>query len=609
MSGFCGFTGEIDNGNAIITLMMDKIKHRGPHSFGVYTNEAVTLGFRRLIVRDGYDGEQPLYNEDGSIVAVFNGELANGGELRKELSALGHEISSSDDRAVLPHLYEQYGKELLSRLRGMFAFVIYDSSENLLFGARDGFGVKPFYYTFIGENLLFGSEVKSFIPYPGFKAELNEYALEQYLTFQYSVLPETFFKGVYKLMPAHSLTFKDGLLHVEKYWTPKFEPVYMSLEEAAAEIEQAVLKSVKKYRLNNNYPAIGSFLSGGVDSSFIAASSKGDMTFTIGFEYDGYNEIEHAKSLSEQLGITNIHEIVTHTEYFQALPKVFYHMDEPLADPAAVAFYFASQLAAKHVKVAMSGEGPDEFFGGYNIYQEPITLRKVVFLPASFRRFLRRFLTRLPFSVRGMNYLIRAGKTVEERFVGNARIFRKDEREDILKSFVGETPGSITKPFYEQAKAYDDITKMQYIDINLWMAGDIMLQADKMSMAHSLKVLTPFLDREVVSIALKLPVDLRVTKKSTKYAFRKAAARHLPEQIAEKKKLGFPVPIRIWLRDEKYYNFTKEYFLSDTADKYFHTGKLVKLLDEHRRGPADNSRKIWTVLSFLIWYEQYFKKI
>lgn len=605
MCGFCGFTGVVDNSENVIVNMMNKIIHRGPDSSGVHSDENITLGFRRLSIIGLEDGSQPMYNEDGSIVIVFNGEIYNYKELKVDLIEKGHIFKSHADTEVLVHLYEEKGYDMLNDLRGMFSFVIHDKNKNLTFAARDFFGIKPFYYSLIDGHFLFGSEIKSFLEFPKFQKEVNTVALENYLTFQYSVLPETFFKGVYKLMPSHYIIFKDGKIDVVRYFQPEFKPETKKLQDTITELENVLQNSVEMHKVSD--VEVGSFLSSGVDSSYVAACFNGDKTFTVGFDYDKYNEIDYAKKLSEKVNIENFNKTITTEEYWNNLPKVQYHMDEPLADPAAVALFFVSQLASQHVKVALSGEGADEFFGGYNIYKEPIDISVMHLLPKGIRKLIANIVKLIPFSFKGKNFFIRASKDIEERFIGNAYMFSKNEREEILKNPTGKyDPMEITKPYYDKVKDMDDITKMQFIDINLWMVGDILLKADKMSMANSLEVRVPFLDKEVFKVASKVQPDYRVNKVATKYAFRMAAKEHLPDDVASKKKLGFPVPIRIWLKDDKYFNKVKAAFESDSAKKYFNTEKIVSLLEKHKNGKGDFSRKIWTIYMFLVWHEQYF---
>ena len=607
MCGFVGFTGGLAQREEVLQEMMDAIIHRGPDSAGTYIDDDIALGFRRLSIIDLDSGSQPMYNENRNMVIVFNGEIYNYKELRDELIKKGHVFANNADTEVLIHGYEEYGEELLTKLRGMFAFVIWDGKKKKLFAARDFFGIKPFYYALVDGQLVFASEIKSILKYTPYKKEMNRDALENYLTFQYSVLPETFFKGIYKLMPSHCLTFENGRLDIKRYWEPVFEPdENTGLPEMVDRIDSAMQDSIKMHKVSD--VEVGSFLSSGVDSSYVAACFNGDKTFTVGFDYEKYNEIDYAKSLSEKIKIDNYSKLISTDEYWNILPTVQYHMDEPLADPSAVALYFVSKTAAEHVKVSLSGEGADEFFGGYNIYREPFSLRPITRLPRPIRKFLGACASAIPFRVKGKNYLIRGSKDVEERFIGNAFLFNEKDREKILRNPSGRyNHMELTKPYYDKVKNLDDTTKMQYIDIHFWLIGDILLKADKMSMANSLEVRVPFLDRKVFEVARHVPLKYKVTKENTKFAMRQAAHRYLPDMVAEKKKLGFPVPIRIWLRDDKYYNIVKEAFTSKAAEEFFKTDEIVKLLDGHKDGKADNSRKIWAIYMFLVWHKRFFE--
>ncbi|MBE5908552.1 MAG: asparagine synthase (glutamine-hydrolyzing) [Lachnospiraceae bacterium] len=607
MCGICGFTGNLIEKEDVLTRMMNRIIHRGPDSAGMHISDGVALGFRRLSIRDLNNGDQPMYNEDKTLVVTFNGEIYNYKELREDLEAKGHIFANNADTEVLLHGYEEYGTEMVKMLRGMFAFVIWDLKTKTMFGARDYFGIKPFYYTQINGNLVYGSEIKSILEYPEYKKEVNPEALENYLTFQYSVLPETFFKGIYKLMPSHCFTYKDGKMEISRYYDPQFIPdESYEKEDLVNRIDEVMQDSVKAHMIAD--VEVGSFLSSGVDSSYVAASFHGDKTFTVGFDYEKYNEIDYAKALSKKIEIDNYSKLITTDEYWNILPKIQYHMDEPLADPSAIALYFVSNTAAQHVKVALSGEGADEFFGGYNIYHEPFSLAGYQKLPKGLRKGLAACVKAIPLRFKGKNFIIRGSKDVEERFIGNAFMFNEAEREKILKNPTGHYDHKeLTKPYYERVKHLDDVTKMQYIDVNFWLIGDILLKADKMSMANSLEVRVPFLDRKVFELARTIPTKYKVTDSNTKVAMREAAHRYLPDMVAEKKKLGFPVPIRIWLKEEKYYNIVKEAFTSEAAAKFFKVDEIVKFLDDHRDGKVDNSRKIWTIYMFLIWYRDFFE--
>ena len=607
MCGFVGFTNKINDASIVLGKMMDRIKHRGPDSDGKYVDEQIAMGFRRLSIIDLSDqGSQPIFNEDKSLVLTFNGEIYNYKDLREELVASGHKFYTQTDTEVLIHGYEQWGEDMLDKLRGMFAFVIFNKNTNEVFGARDFFGIKPLYYAKMGETLMWGSEIKSFLDHPHFKKELNTDVLETYLTFQYSPTTETFFKNVYKLPAAHCFTYKNGEMNVRRYWEVKFHADNgPSLEDWVNRISDTFKNSVEVHKFAD--VEVGSFLSSGVDSSYVAAVANVDKTFTVGFgEDEKYNEIGYAKEFSKYINKENFSKVISPEEYWNSLSKIQYHMDEPLADPAAVALFFVCQIASEKVKAVLSGEGADEIFGGYNIYHNPADMASYFKIPRPIRKAVGAVAEKLPHK-HGINYLIRGSKDLDERFIGNAYIFSEKERKDIL-SIKTNAPDAmaITKPFYDKVRDQDQVTQMQYIDLHLWMTGDILLKADKMSMAHSLELRVPFLDRKVMELAEQIPVKDRVTETETKYAMRLAALQACPPQTAKKKKLGFPVPIRVWLKEDKYYNIVKDKFTSPQSAQFFHTDKLVQLLDDHRAGKYDYSRKIWTVFSFLVWYDVYF---
>lgn len=619
MCGIVGFTNTINDSNVVIGRMMDRIRHRGPDAEGKYVDGDIALGHRRLSIIDvSSQGDQPIFNEDGSLVLVFNGEIYNFQEIREKLVAAGHIFKTKTDSEVLIHGYEEYGEKLLDKLRGMFAFVIWDKNKKELFGARDFFGIKPLYYAQMNNTFMFGSEIKSFLDHPDFKKELNERVLENYLTFQYSPTEETFFRNVYKLPPAHYFRLSGGKLEIKRFWDVHFSPDEKpDLNEWVNRISDTFHDSVKVHKIAD--VEVGSFLSSGVDSSYVAAIADVDKTFTVGFGQDEkYNEIGWAKEFSKAIGKENNSKVISGEEYWNSLAKIQYHMDEPLADPAAVALYFVCNIASEKLKVVLSGEGADEIFGGYNVYSEP-GATAYDRLPASLRKGIGNIAGKLP-AKRGVNFFVRKGKTLEERFIGNAYMFTPEDRKKILKIKTdAPEPLAITQPFYNNVSSMDDVTKMQYLDLHLWMAGDILLKADKMSMANSLELRVPFLDKEVMALAERIPVRYRVTRKEvtdehtkyvTKYAMRLAAKKDTPEQTAKtaaKKKLGFPVPIRVWLKEDKYYNIVRSAFESESSQKFFNTAPLIRLLDDHREGKADNSRKIWTVFIFLVWYKVYFE--
>ncbi len=606
MCGLCGFTGELVDRETYLRQMTEKIIHRGPDSDGFYTDADIAMGFRRLSIIDLGAGDQPLYNEDKTLVLTFNGEIYNYKALRAELLEKGHIFVTESDSEVLLHGFEEWGEELLPRLRGMFGFAIWNTEKKELFLARDPFGIKPMHYTRLADGrLVYGSEIKSILTHPDVKKEFNPAALDGYLSFQYSVPDETFFKDIYCLPPAHCLWYRGGEVTLHRYFDPMFTPDEdMTLDEAVEEIDRAFTDSVEAHRISD--VEVGCFLSSGVDSSFVASYFGGQKAFTVGFDNgQHYNESNYAAELAKEVGIEHYVHIISEEEYWASLPKVQYYLDQPLADPSCVALYFVSKLAAEHVKVVLSGEGADELFGGYRIYHEPYSLRGYQRLPRFLRKFLAACAARLP-DFKGKSFLMRGAQTLEERFIGNAKMFTEKEKARLLRDIPATDPTEKTRAFYAQTAGQDDVTRMQYLDINRWMVGDILLKADRMSMAHSLELRVPFLDREVFKVASRIPVRHRIAAGTTKYAMRLAAERHIPASAAEKPKLGFPVPIRVWLREEKYYNTVKAAFTSPTAAQFFNTSELLSMLDAHFAGKKDNSRKIWTVYMFLVWYDVYF---
>ena len=603
MCGFVGFVDKTKNKDITIKKMADLIKHRGPDSDGYYVDDDIALGFRRLSIIDLESGSQPIYNEGKDKLIFFNGEIYNYKYLKEDLIAKGHKFSTNTDTEVVLHGYEEYREDFLLMLRGMFAFVIYDLNTKELFGARDFYGIKPLYYAKMKDSFMFGSEIKSFLAHHKFKKELNRDMLEQYLTFQYSVGSDTFFKNVYKLMPGHYFKYRNGRLNIKRYYEIKFEPNNKrSLEEWEQGIREVIDDSILAHKVSD--VEVGSFLSSGVDSSLIATLSNVDKTFTVGYSNKKYSEIDYAKDLSKKINVKNISKEISKEEYFEKFPMIEYYMDEPLADPSAVALYFVANIASKHVKVALSGEGSDEIFGGYNIYHEPFSVSWYYKIPYFIRRFIG--ICVYPFRHhRGFNFLYRRSRHLEDRYIGNAFMFEPIEVKKILSYKTGKkTYKDLTEPFYNKCKKYDDVSKMQYIDFNFWLIGDILLKADKMSMANSLEVRVPYLDRILIDYARELPTKYKIKNGQTKYAFRRVANEVLESKFADKKKLGFPVPIREWIKEDDIYSKIKETF--SRSSEFFKVDKITKLLDEHKEGKKDNSRKIWTIYSFLVWYDEYF---
>lgn len=609
MCGICGFTGQVVDREQTIKNMTEVITHRGPDSDGVFTDEYISMGFRRLSIIDiGDKGSQPIYNEDKTLVLTFNGEIYNYQDLRKILIEKGHKFYTDTDSEVLIHGFEEWQEGLLDKVRGMFGFAIYNKVDKSVFIARDFFGIKPMHYTTVNGNFIYASEIKSILEYPDFEKEFNYNALDTYLSYQYCVPPETFFEGVYCLLPGHYLWYKDGKIETTRYFDPKFEPDdSISEEEAVDKIAKVFENSVNAHKIAD--VEVGCFLSSGVDSSYVSTYFADQKTFTVGFDFgEKYNEISWAENLSKKIGVEHHTHLISSEEFWDAVPTVQYYMDQPLADPSCIALYFVSRLASEYVKVVLSGEGADELFGGYTCYNDPRVFKVYqTLVPYCIRKAICKICNKLP-DIKGRDYLIRATHPLEERFIGNAFMYDKEQKQALLRDpSIATRPQELTKKHYIKARKHDDVTKMQYLDINMWMVGDILLKADRMSMANSLELRVPFLDKEVFKVASKLPTNLRCNKQNTKYAMRKAAARRMPIETAEKEKLGFPVPTRVWLRDEHYYLIVRERFLSKTAQKFFNCDILLDWLDEHYSQKEDNSRRVWTIYVFLVWYDIYFK--
>ena len=644
MCGICGFTGATEADLPTLKAMCDVMAHRGPDGEGQYLDDGIALGHRRLSLIDLEGGNQPMVRATGEhdsavtspalmpdgtpcaspeaaaakgdFAIVFNGEIYNYRDLRAELEAEGWAFQTSSDTEVLLTGYLAWGEAVLDRLRGMFAFAIWNRKSRELFCARDFFGIKPFYYTVqqgaSGPQLIFASEIKCILEHPAYQRELNEEALEQYLCFQFSALDETFFKGIFKLPPAHCMTVRaDGTTEMRRYWRPEYNfDEGRSREDTVEAIDAAMRESVRYHNVAD--VEVGSFLSSGIDSSYMAAclakENPAIKTFTVGFaEYEGErDEISWARELADELHIENSSKHIGEEEYWASLPRVQWHMDEPSADPSAVALYFVDQEAAKKVKAVLSGEGADEFFGGYRIYQTPFANAKLSWVPKGLLRGASKAAHAL--GVRGANYLERASETPEDWYYTNANgvAFSPEERARLLKRPVQAcSPQELIAPAYAEVSDLDETTRMQYVDLFFWLVGDILLKTDKMSMAHSLESRVPFLDKEVFNVSRTIPTPFKANGEQTKIALREAAERAIPKDWAQKEKLGFPVPMVDWLRQDRYYNQVKEWFTGDIAQQFFNTDELVRLLDEHRY-KIDRSRKIWIVYMFLMWYKIYF---
>lgn len=603
MCGIVGLVTKKEKENTI-KLMNDRIKHRGPDGDGYFIDGDVALGHRRLSIIDLSSGDQPMFNEDGSVVTVFNGEIYNYQELKEELIALGHDFKTKSDTEVLVHGYEEWHTDLPKHLRGMFAFAIYDKNKNEVFLARDNFGIKPLYFAKMNDTFMFASEIKAFLDVPAFEKVFNESILETYLEFSFVPTNETFFKGVHRLDAGCSLLYKDGEIKLNKYFKLDFKEENMSFEDAVKNISDVMKDSVEKHLIAD--VEVGSFLSSGIDSSYIVSLAKPDKTYTVGYENKKYDETMYAKDLAEKLGIKNESKIITKEEYLENISKIMYHLDEPTSDPAAISLYFVAKLASKDLKVVLSGEGADEFFGGYNYYREEVDYKFYNKLPFCIRHAIGKVASIFP-EGRGFNFLVRRGEKLENSYIGVNRNFSSKMAKKVLKNNYELEAIHVTKDVYNEFKNYSNIDKMQAIDINFWLMKDILLKADRMTMASSIEGRVPFIDKEVFKVASHLPFDYKVTKENTKVALRAAAKEVIPTEAYKKKKLGFPVPVREWIKEGDFKEEVEKTLNSDVANKYFNTKIINKMFEEHVNGKKDNYRKIWTIYTFIKWYQVFFE--
>lgn len=608
----CGVTGiigkNLQNKELIIGKMTDRIIHRGPDDQGFYVDKNVGLGMRRLSIIDISSGKQPITTENEELLIFFNGEIYNYKELREKY--LGkYKFKTDSDTEVILHMYEEFGEKMLPMLRGMFVFAIYNTKTKDVFVARDFFGIKPLYYLADGQSIVaFSSEIKSFLEVPDFKVEVNDSAVYNYLSFQYNPLSETFFKNVYKLPPGHfiKINTENNSVEIQKYWSLSFSPDN-NLDEAETKSKIAMtMKDSVQHHMIADVP-VGSFLSGGIDSSIIATlmqKIRGDKkikTFTVGF-----NTLSEGKEASETSNVleTDHTEItIGPDEYFNELKKIVYHFDEPVADPSAVGLYFVAREARKSVTVVLSGEGSDELFGGYNIYLAPFAVQNLAWVPNIFVSSAVKIFDALKLDFWGTNYLRRLNKKLEDWYIGNASVFKKDEIEKLwISKDNSENQKLISlSPLYKEVNGLSESTQMQHIDINTWLVGDILAKADKMTMANSLELRVPFLDTVVADLAKTLPNSFKWRDGITKYLLREAFKNIIPENTRNRKKLGFPTPVRDWFTKDR--TDVYEIILSNEYIKsHLDTTIIKNLIDQHISKSKDNSRKIYALLMLSLWY-------
>jgi len=611
--------GEADRHGEQIASALECLHHRGPDDTGVELVYGTTgaadgvFAHKRLSIIDVAGSQEPLPYADGRYVLTFNGEIYNYKELREELAAtFGAAFATAGDAEAVVAGYHYWGEDVLHRLRGMFAFVIWDRETNTAFGARDYFGIKPLHWLQTADGVYLASEKKALLPFAASADEgdagLVAANISHYLTMQFVPEPGTLHRGINRIGSGECFTWTapDGM-QVRRWFQPKFRPGPVDdPEKLFAEIRETLRESVRMH-MRADVP-VGAFLSSGIDSTAVVALARefhpDILTFTVGYDTAGYSEIDVAQDSARHLGVTTISTKIGPQDMMDALPKIVWHLDDPVADPSLVPLYFVAKKAAEHVTVVLSGEGADEFFGGYTIYREPLSLSAVNDLPDSVRRGLRAVSKVIPEGVKGKSFLERGTTDLEERYFGNARMFTEEEKRQLMRRYDPSVRYTdVTAPVYAECADLDPVTRMQYVDLYTWLRGDILVKADRMSMAHSLELRVPFLDREVFDVAAKIPVELRLPPRSdtTKYALRQALRQVVPPAIVNRPKLGFPTPTRVWLAGEMY-DWARSIIANSGAGDLLDLGHVLRLLDAHKRGEADNSRKVWTVLVFCVWH-------
>lgn len=627
MCGFCGIVNQtkLELESEVLENMLDRIQHRGPDSAGYFRDDYCQLGFRRLAIIDlSQAGNQPFYSQDERYVMVFNGEIYNYHDIKEDLLAKGYEFISTTDSEVIIRGFEEWGSQVFARLRGMFAIAIWDRQERTLSLARDQFGIKPLYYTKNTQDhsILFASEIKSFLDYPLFIESLNQDALRPYLMFQYNPMNETFFKGVYHIPQGSYLKFKDGEL-VEQFrfaevdFRDEYEDQSRSQEETKTAIKDALIESIEYHKIAD--VPVGSFLSGGVDSSLITSLCNPVKTYSVGFENPDnsklrdpqFDETAFSAQLSEHLSIENASYYVSSQEALEALPEILYHLDEPDANYSCIPLWFLNKLAAQDVRVVLSGEGADELFAGYTWYKPSKMEEKVMrHLPKSLRKGLVPYADKKGQIGRIGQMAKRSLMDVSHKFMGQSKVFEENDVNEVLQASYRkeETPYDLLSAYYEEFRGQSDLNQMQSLDLRVWNPHDILQKADKMSMAHSLELRTPFLDKEMYHLARTLKNSERVNYETTKVALRQVAQDVLPEEWAKRPKLGFPTPVRKWMQESNWYHEMEERFTSETAQEFFEVGTLLNLLKEHQEGKADHGHKLYVCYAFLVWYQRFFEQ-
>ena len=620
--GMLAATGNVDKYVDALERSLPCMRHRGPDAAGTWHDGDAAFGFNRLSIIDLEHSHQPLRwgpeDEPDRYAMTFNGEIYNYVELREELKGLGYTFHTEGDGEPIVVGYHHWGKDVVNHLRGMFGIVIWDTHTKTMFAARDQFGIKPLYYATTEAGTVFASEMKCILEMAdeiGLELNLDRRAIEHYVDLQYVPEPESLHANIRRVESGCTVTLRPGEdVVAERYFKPRFPVQQVKQGEEQQlfnRIAEALEDSVAKHMRAD--VTVGSFLSGGIDSTAIATLAKRHnpdlLTFTTGFEREGYSEVDVAAESAEAIGVEHIVKIVSPEEYAESIPKIMWYLDNPVADPSLVPLYFVAQEARKHVKVVLSGEGADELFGGYTIYKEPLSLAPFEKIPSPLRRGLGKLSQVLPEGMKGKSLLNRGSMTMEERYYGNARSFNFDQMQRVIPWAKREWDHrEVTAPIYAQSEDFDPVARMQHLDLFTWMRGDILVKADKINMANSLELRVPFLDKEVFKVAESIPYDLKISHGTTKYALRKAMEQIVPAHVLHRKKLGFPVPMRHWLAGDELYGWAQDTINESQTEDIFNKKEVLEMLKEHRDGVSDHSRRLWTVLSFMIWHGIFVEK-
>ena len=604
-----------DENRALVHRMCDVIRHRGPDDEGSWVADGVALGMRRLSIIDLATGHQPIHNEDGSVWIVFNGEIYNFPELRRELERAGHRFYTSTDTEAIVHAYEEWGAAAIARLRGMFGLAIWDARTRTLLVARDRVGIKPIYYAEHAGRLYFGSEMKSLLQAPDLPRTIDLEALDHYLSVLYTPRDGSIFKGVRKLPPGHLLTWHDGRTTIERYWQVPATETFAGTEAEAVQQLRRVLTDAVRCHLLSDVP-LGAFLSGGVDSSLVVglmaeATSRPVKTFSIGFDEPAFDELEHARRVAQHFG-TDHHEFVVKPDAIEILDRIVSHFDEPFADSSAIPTWYVSEIARRHVKVVLSGDGGDELFGGYDRYvPHPRVVAFDRYSPLAFRGVAAIAAARLPHGTRGKNFLRHVGRDQRGRYLDAIRFFGADEKPELLSADIrrqidGPDPETRLARHFDRFSGLPWPSQMMRFDTETYLPEDVLTKVDRMSMAHSIESRVPLLDNEVIEFAATLPASLKIKNGRRKHVLKEVAAALLPREILDRRKQGFGVPLGTWFRGGLRELFADTLLSASSLQRgYFQAPFVRQLVDEHMSQKRDHTLRLWQLVVFEKWHQQY----